>query len=65
MTREIADRRTQIAAAAAVSTAGLVLHNLARVPVQILIGPETLGPLAFSGSGCILAGTNIQDRTER
>ncbi len=65
MTREIADRRTQIAAAAAVSTAGLVLHNLARVPVQILIGPETLGSLAFGGSGCILAGANIQDRTER
>lgn len=45
MTGEIADRRTQIVAAAAVSTAGLVRHNLAEFPVRILIGPETLDRL--------------------
>ena len=65
MRREIAARRSQIAAAAAVSTAGLVLHNLAESPVQILIGPETPGPLAFGGSGSILGATGIHSGTER
>lgn len=65
MTREIADRRTQIAAASAVWTAGLVFHNLARVRVRVLITPETPRPLEIGGSGCILGGTNIQGRTQR
>ena len=65
MTREITARRSQIAAAAAVSTAGLVLRNLAEFGIRILIGPETLGPLVFGGSGSILGETKIHSGAER
>ncbi len=65
MTREIAARRSQIAAAAAVSTAGLVLHNLAEFTVQILTRPETPGTLAFGGSGSILGTNHVHAGAER
>jgi len=65
VTREIAARRSQIAAAAAVSTAGLVLPNLAEFGIRILIGRETLGPLVFGGSGSFLGATKIHSGAER